>query len=465
MKDVNRAKKILIVDDEEKILLILRKHLESLGYIVVSAKDGIQALDKLNPDIDLVLLDYQMPGMDGLEVTRQIKKSEQFANLPIIFVSAYTERKDRINAVEAGADDFAAKPLDLLEIQKRVEVHLQKKEAQDALKQQQQNIEETLLKRTKELQESEKRLRLITENVPAIILQIDQDRTITYASHPPIGITHKEVIGSNFEKWFKPEFEKELKATIKHVFSTGESRDCEATGTSTERNYTFRFNPVQHDGLIENAVIIALDITERKRAEEKLSYQANVLSNVSDAIISTDSNLQIKSWNPAAERIYGWKENEVIGKSIDEVCQTEFVDISQEEAQTILLKEKSWTSELLQKNREGKIINVLASVSLLKDNEGNIISGITVNHDITERKQAEEALRESESRYAQLAEQSRTVTWEVDAEGLFTYISPVAEKIFGIRMEEIVGKLHFFDLHPEEGQEEFKMAVLVLHST
>ncbi len=80
--------------------------------------------------------------------------------------------------------------------------------------------------------------------------------------------------------------------------------------------------------------------------------------------------------------------------------------------------------------------------------------------DITERKQAESALRESGERFAQLAEQSRIVTWQVDASGLYTYVSHAVTSNLGYTPEELIGKMHFYDLHPEAGRAAFKAAAL-----
>jgi PAS domain S-box-containing protein len=80
--------------------------------------------------------------------------------------------------------------------------------------------------------------------------------------------------------------------------------------------------------------------------------------------------------------------------------------------------------------------------------------------DITGRKQAESALRESEERYAQLAEQSRIITWQVDANGLYTYVSHAVTPVLGYKPEDLIGKMHFYDLHPETGRDAFKAAAL-----
>ncbi len=133
----------------------------------------------------------------------------------------------------------------------------------------------------------------------------------------------------------------------------------------------------------------------QQQAEETQKYKAYLLRNVSDAVIATDIDLRVTSWNRAAEKIYGWREDEVIGRDIDEVCATEFVGVEQEAAQKQLLDTGEWRGEVTQKGRNSETIYVMASVSLLKDARGNPSGGVTVNRDITERKQAEEALQKA----------------------------------------------------------------------
>ena len=123
---------ILCVDDEEANLNLLEKILVPRGYAVVSAASGADALLKIKSQtIDLVLLDIIMPGMDGFEVCRQIKADPKLRNIPVIMITALTAKQDRIRGIEAGAEEFLAKPFDQTEVLARIKLLLKMKELND----------------------------------------------------------------------------------------------------------------------------------------------------------------------------------------------------------------------------------------------------------------------------------------------------------------------------------------------
>ncbi len=109
------GKKILLVDDDLRNVFALTSALESKGLTVRIAKNGLEALDSLknDPDIDLVLMDIMMPKMDGLEATRRIRAQSKFRELPIIALTAKAMKEDQDQCIEAGANDYLAKPLNL----------------------------------------------------------------------------------------------------------------------------------------------------------------------------------------------------------------------------------------------------------------------------------------------------------------------------------------------------------------
>jgi putative two-component system response regulator len=149
--NVGTAKKILVVDDEVINLKVLAGLLKSFGHTAVTAESGPQALTVLEPGVDLVLLDIMMPGMDGFAVARQIRADPRYNDLPIVMVTALTAKEDRLRAVEAGANDFVAKPIDSTELRVRMSSLLRMKEYHDELKRYQAGLEDIVAERTKAL--------------------------------------------------------------------------------------------------------------------------------------------------------------------------------------------------------------------------------------------------------------------------------------------------------------------------
>ncbi len=138
--------KILVVDDEPRNVKILQIQLNARGYTVYTAADGLQALDIVEKEMpDLILLDINMPKMDGFEVVRRIRTNETTEFIPIVMITALRDtRENRIKSIEAGADDFIEKPFDSLEVLARVRSLLRIKQYQDTLAKHNARLEEEL---------------------------------------------------------------------------------------------------------------------------------------------------------------------------------------------------------------------------------------------------------------------------------------------------------------------------------
>lgn len=115
--------KILIVDDEKGIVIMLKNYFESHGYQAYTAFNGKEALEKISCQPDIVLLDINMPEMDGLTVCEHIRKH---ILCPILFLTARIETSDKIKGFNVGADDYIVKPFDIDELGARVEAHLRR---------------------------------------------------------------------------------------------------------------------------------------------------------------------------------------------------------------------------------------------------------------------------------------------------------------------------------------------------
>lgn len=137
---------VLVVDDEEQNRMLLRDPLEAHGYQVVEAENGEQALQGVaehHPDV--ILLDVMMPGMDGFEVCRRLKADPATASIPILIVTALSERKERMMGIAAGANDFLNKPVDLQDLTLRVRNAVFTKQLFGQLQVEQQKSERLLL--------------------------------------------------------------------------------------------------------------------------------------------------------------------------------------------------------------------------------------------------------------------------------------------------------------------------------
>ena len=126
--------RILVVDDHEDNVELLRARLEARGYEVEAAMDGQEALDRVHAaPPDLMLLDVMMPRIDGIEVTRQIKGDPSLPFIPIIMQTALESTEDKVEGLDAGADDYITKPINFAELEARVKSLLRIKGLQEEL--------------------------------------------------------------------------------------------------------------------------------------------------------------------------------------------------------------------------------------------------------------------------------------------------------------------------------------------
>ncbi len=179
-----RNASLLIVDDQEVNISLLEQLLREAGYASVSSTmdpNEVCALHRKH-HYDLILLDLQMPGMDGFEVMEGLKTNAADAYLPVLVITAQPGHK--LRALQAGAKDFISKPFDLLEVQTRIHNMLEVRLLYKKLDNYNKVLEQTVLERTAELRESEARYRSLTELASDWYWEQDEDGNFTKVSGP-----------------------------------------------------------------------------------------------------------------------------------------------------------------------------------------------------------------------------------------------------------------------------------------
>ena len=165
-------------------------------------------------------------------------------------------------------------------------------------------------------------------------------------------------------------------------------------------SHTNRFTPADIDTFLTLGGHIAIALqnarlfTERSQIEHELKYQANLLQNVSDAIIATDNEFRIQSWNRAAEMIYGWTEDEALGQLIEQLSRPIYQHKTREAVLAEFLANGRWEGHIQQYRKDGTLIPILTAVTAIKNDKGIITGAVAVNRDITDKLQIEESLRQ-----------------------------------------------------------------------
>lgn len=147
--------KLLIVDDEERIRVALLDVLQTQGYEISQASNGIEALQKVKRESpDVIILDINMPRMNGLEVTRKIKVDDQLKHIPLIILTGLDDMEMRIKALKLGADDFLIKPPHMAELTARVRSLVKVKAYNDHMRNHQKELEAKVAERTQQLKQA-----------------------------------------------------------------------------------------------------------------------------------------------------------------------------------------------------------------------------------------------------------------------------------------------------------------------
>jgi PAS domain S-box-containing protein len=427
---MNRATRILVVDDEPGILKLFSTILRGAGYEVweaSSGRQGLQVTRERRPD--LVVLDVMLPDLNGIDVCRQIKADAALLDIFVVLVSGKAiSAADKVSGAETGADDYIVKPVNPDEFRARIRTIVRLHDTTTALR------------------ASEQHYRRLVEILPDAVGLMDLQGRLTTANRQAaemLGYAGPgELLGKSAFDLTPPEEHERMKADTTITLATGVMRNAEYTML---RKNGSRF-PVElsaaastnADGQSRGIVIVVRDITARRQAEARIRELLHILDQAHDAIIIHDLEGRIHYFNKGAERILGWTADEVRGRCVTDLF---FEDTSTfAAAQEKLLQAGKWDGELpiLTKARQPRIVH--SRWTLVPGEKDQSAHVVCINTDITESKRAEEALRQSQERYRTLAESSPDAIFILDRKSAIQYVNSVARQWLGKADTELIGR-------------------------
>jgi diguanylate cyclase (GGDEF)-like protein/PAS domain S-box-containing protein len=268
--------RVLIVDDESTARLLTRASLEQAGFSVTEAEDGEQALaafEEARPD--LVLLDVEMPGIDGYTVCQRLRSRPQARHVPIIMVTGRDDVASIDRAYEAGATDFVAKPINWALLGHRVRYILRSGEA------------------LRELAVSEEKFRLITENISDFIAVLDLEgrRVYTSPSYQAV-FGGTDLMGTDSFQDIHPDDRERIRGIFRETVDTGAGQPAQFRFLADDGSVRFMEswgNLIRDESRkASRVVVVSRDVTERKKQHdriERLSRITAVLSGINSAIV------------------------------------------------------------------------------------------------------------------------------------------------------------------------------------
>ncbi len=443
--------RILHVEDSEGDFELIRRKIESAGYQVDArrvdtGRDMAEAL--VERRWDLILASDSMPGIDGFDALNILHEHDE--DIPLIVLSGAIGEEATVELMRAGAADYVLKD-NLTRLVPAVTREIADAGQRRALRLAEQRLRE--------------RERMLTTALRVAHLgsweQNYRDDTLWWSAefYAILGqpLAYEPSTDGSYADVAAPEDREQVQQALEAVFQRGESSALEhriVCADGTVRWVYARLEPeLDEEGQLYRLVGTVLDITPRKEAEAALRFQAYLLDTVEQAVIATDLEGQIVYWNSFSEELYGWKSDEVVGRLIHEVTPTEISAVEAIEIWNQLRSGRSWSGEFLVRHRDGHEFWAHVSDSLVRREDGTQVGVIGISYDVTDQRQAQEALRESEANYRTLMEQAADGIVVLDSDFRILDVNGRVCEMFGYEADELIGQLPFDFLHPDELRE------------
>lgn len=431
-------RRALIVDDKEDNLYYLRALLGGYGYAVETAHHGAEALaiaHQAQPDV--VVADLLMPVMDGYALLRRWKADPELKRIPfVVYTATYTSAEDERLVLDLGADAFIVKPAEPEDFMARIRLVANESSAppvpprapvadETGLLQQYNAV--VVHKLEQKLAEQEAMHRALAHEVavrkemaaiqhaildalPALVGLIDAAGTVLALNEawqkrglanalqdPTLGL------GANYlracENATGPSSEEAREAArgIRRILAGDLPLfTMEYAGREGDEQHWFQLTvtPMRRGGP-GGAVVMHLDVTERRQREAQLRQQSALLDNAKDAMTVRDLDDRVAYWNRAAETLYGWKRDEALGRVIGDLVRP--LDSTRlGAAKAEVLQKGGWAGRLVVLARDGRRVTIEANWTLVRDDHGKPVSIFAVDTDISQSVALEEQLARSQ---------------------------------------------------------------------
>jgi PAS domain S-box-containing protein len=414
--------RVLIVDDDRKILDLLVELLQLEGYEIATATDGKEAVELcigFGPDV--VVSDVVMPVLGGLELCRRLKEDPRTAYIPVLLISGRIPSDDAgIEGLNAGADDYLDLPFRNEELLVKVARLAERHRMESALK------------------ESEERYRRLVELSPDAIV-VHQEGRFQYLNPAALNLwgaaRPEDLIGRSILQVVHPDYRNHVTERIDYIqrfhkpTPLVEQKCLRLDGTEVDVEVTGL--PFTFDGKAAVLSVIR-DVTEKKQAREALRKAEKrlrtVVGSASLILFATDKNGIFTLSEGEGLKSLSLAPGELVGKSVFEA----YADTPQVcENIRRALKGESFTSSVT----IGELVFDVR-YSPLTDEHENVLGVIGVATDITDNRRAEASIRESEERYRELFENANDIIYTHDLKGNFTSLNRSGERITGYPREE-----------------------------
>lgn len=432
---------VLLIDNDPADIRRIEELIPDLRIdSVARLADGLNHLARSQPDV--ILLELDLPDSRGIDSIRQLRA--RVPGTAIIALSRSGSEDAGIQTIHHGAQDYLAKDyLDRDILWRTIRHALARQQSQAAL------------------YESEARFRIMFERAAVGLAYVDVDGYFTIVNQRLC-----EMLG-----YSPPELEHRHFADIIYADDLEEDRaSADWLLTAEPQDSTLETRSVRKDGRIiwinlaitlvrtetgkpQRFLVVVQDITDRKEAEKAKLYLAAIVESSEDVIIGKRLDGTVTSWNAAAERIYGWTADEMIGQSVFVL----FPPGADEEYRHIMGKigrgESVSQFETKRVRKDGKLIDIALTISPIKDTYGHIIGASAIARDITALKWAQAAREESEQRLRQLTDNIDEVLWLRDVHtGQMLYVSAAFADIWGVARDRLYEQPYSFveNIHPED---------------